>query len=641
MWPSKVKRVVYLTSTAIPATVAVVFGVVFVVVAFFRLKYPFELEWIEGAYLDQARWLAHGGALYGPPSIRFIPTNKTPLFFWISSLVIRVLGEGFLAPRLVSFFSTVGILALLGKLVYEETGKVSAALVSGGLYVAAFRFAGAWMDIGKTDSLFIFLLLLGYYWQYRYENTRYWFLAPVAFVLSYYTKQMALPVLLVVASLSLVTTRLASLREWGLTFLLGGVVFLWLDWKSNGWFSFYTFDTTIRHTVVNDKIYVFWDKALPVLWPSLLTAIGFAVSTFFLWWRRRETSLWTSLSPFAFALGLLLASWSVFLKVWTYDNDLLPLVLGCALLSGLAYGKVLAVFTVSSPSIDFAIFALPLVTLLLSAQFFLFRYDAIAQIPSRDDVDLGRQFVTWVTRQEGDVWVFNHGFYTALAGKPTFLHSAPLGDVLGVSDPQALSPDIAQRRMQVVQVVQDARKFQRFSWIVVDKSPEDWLPYYLPAKQFFVDVDGFYPVTGAPARPKYGLIRNPVVYGGIYPIHSSLFAAFAGKGWHMENMGAMMYLSEATLDLALEPGESYAVSLTLLPYCSQGIPVSRHLEVLWNDTLLGESIITSCKTTTRRFPLASTLVSGGLDTLTMRVSNLTQPEVDIPWLLGLTNLEIW
>ena len=41
----------------------------FLVIACVRLFFPFDLEWIEGAYVDEARWIFQGNFPYGPPSI--------------------------------------------------------------------------------------------------------------------------------------------------------------------------------------------------------------------------------------------------------------------------------------------------------------------------------------------------------------------------------------------------------------------------------------------------------------------------------------------------------------------------------------------------------------------------------------------
>ena len=132
---------------------------VFVIIATIRLMYPFELEWIEGAYVDQTLRIAQGYFPYSPPNIYLIPISKTPVFFYLSAGLIKVLGVGFLAPRLVSIIATIGICGLLLWAVKLESRSWVPGITASGIYVASYRMSGAWMDLAKTDSLFLFFLV--------------------------------------------------------------------------------------------------------------------------------------------------------------------------------------------------------------------------------------------------------------------------------------------------------------------------------------------------------------------------------------------------------------------------------------------------------------------------------------------------
>jgi hypothetical protein len=57
---------------------SIAFIVAYVVVAVLRMRYRFELEWIEGASVVQVRPLVDGHALYVRPSISFVPGNFPP-----------------------------------------------------------------------------------------------------------------------------------------------------------------------------------------------------------------------------------------------------------------------------------------------------------------------------------------------------------------------------------------------------------------------------------------------------------------------------------------------------------------------------------------------------------------------------------
>ena len=79
------------------AVVAGMFILMYVVVALSRLRYPYELEWIEGGMVNHVARLRSGQPLYGPPSLTFRPDIYTPLYFLVAAVVSVVAGTGFVA----------------------------------------------------------------------------------------------------------------------------------------------------------------------------------------------------------------------------------------------------------------------------------------------------------------------------------------------------------------------------------------------------------------------------------------------------------------------------------------------------------------------------------------------------------------
>jgi 4-amino-4-deoxy-L-arabinose transferase-like glycosyltransferase len=96
------------------------------------------------------------------PNIYLIPIAKTPVFYYLSALAMKLLGVGFLAPRLVSILATIGILGLIIWLVKMESPSWVPGILAAGIYVASYRVSGAWMDLAKTDSLFLFFILAAF-----------------------------------------------------------------------------------------------------------------------------------------------------------------------------------------------------------------------------------------------------------------------------------------------------------------------------------------------------------------------------------------------------------------------------------------------------------------------------------------------
>jgi hypothetical protein len=550
---------------------------------------------------------------------------------------VGIFGEGFFAVRLLSNLAVVGTIVLLGLFVFKETNKKSASMIAIGLYLASFRFTGSWMDLGKTDSLFLFWAFLGFYLQsVDKKHSPSWLLMAIAYTLAYFTKQLALPLIIVTAGVSLVFSRFSSWKEWLLTAILGfGGFFVW-DVVTQGWFSFYTFDTTIHHTINQAMLLNFWLKILPTWWPSLFIIVIFV--SYRLWKAyKKETAINSLVIIGGFWLGLLAASWSVFLKVWTYDNDLMPIALGSALIGGLGYGELNRWYVERNEKKQTILFIVFIAFVI--AQFSLWRYKPLDQIPSQQDLVLGQRFVAQLEALDGDIWVFNHGFYTALAGKQTFLHSSPLGDIAGIEFPEDLPTDTAERRDQTLEMVKNARDNQQFSWVFVDKNPESWLPYYIPAMNFFEREDGFYPVTGAATRPDYGLYRNPIVYGGGFPLTSAFMNNFFSDNWIMAENGRRLRGSEGDIDVVLRPDAQYALDILIAPYCESDTPFFSKVSWYFNETFLTEIQVANCQEIlTEDVIVPADAITGEMDTITVGIHNSEMQLSGFEWVFELREL---
>src|SRR6266542_4402426 len=84
------------------------FMAMYLVVAFVRLGYPFELEWMEGGMVDHVRRIVAGQPIYVRPSLNFVSYLYPPLYYLVSAGLARMIGIGFLPLRLVSLVSSVG-----------------------------------------------------------------------------------------------------------------------------------------------------------------------------------------------------------------------------------------------------------------------------------------------------------------------------------------------------------------------------------------------------------------------------------------------------------------------------------------------------------------------------------------------------
>ena len=274
---------------------------------------------------------------------------------------------GYLAPRLVSVLANLGVLIILFIAVANESKNWAAGWIAAGVYAASFRASGAWVDLAKTDSLFIFLILAGFLLLLRFHRrhvkvtgykARDWLLitgTALLFSMAYFTKQTALPILIVLMIASLILSRGYSWPIWLTTGLLTILSFLALDAITQGWFSFYTVDILATHARVS--LWRFWETLLPAFWPALV--IGIILSIEYV--RRlvskgnnnpvslnsqqyeitarpheKSSAAWLILGM---VFALILASWTIYTKAWTYTNGLIPAAAGFALICGMAFGE--------------------------------------------------------------------------------------------------------------------------------------------------------------------------------------------------------------------------------------------------------------------------------------------------------------
>jgi 4-amino-4-deoxy-L-arabinose transferase-like glycosyltransferase len=590
---------------------------VFILLALFRMRYPFELEWIEGAFVDEARWILAGHIPYGSPSIHFLPTIYTPFFFYISAMLMKVVGVGFLAPRLLSVLSTVGCLVLIYRLVTVDTGQKSAGIIAAGIYAASFVFAGAWMDLAKTDSLFLFLLLLAFWIGRRFPDPRGFIISGFLFALAFLTKQLALPIILIFAPISLIVCRWRTWPQWLSVSIFGLASFILLQSFSQGWFAFYTYQNPLLHGRA-PEFWLPWLSFLQQMWPVVILAAFYAVSTFretrLLGWRRPEVP-WLNLG---FGSALVIAGLGIFIKSWTYDNAYMPACLGLAFLAGLGYAEIqkptARKVNRSTSSLVFKAGG----SVLVFGQLAMLFYNPLAQLPTRNNQEVTQQFVEYVSNLTGEAWVFNHGFFNHLAGKTTYFHSSMFGDIVGgaIASPDS---DTYRRREQALQVFGSAVSGQQFDWIIVDKLEDFWFPYYVNVEDIPYD---FYPITGAVTRPKLLLAKNPVSSGGELPLGDQKYNKLFIEGWSdPENGGRWAIANNARINIALEQDHTYLLSIHAQPNCANPDISRLAMTMGWNNHILGNENILSCETHDFKYYLPDSVINNGYNELWLNFSS--------------------
>ena len=426
-----------------------------------RIGYPCELEWMEGAMVDEASRVRQGLSSYHAPSTRHVPFLYTPLFYIAGAIASFLVGEGFFAVRLVSVLSTVGCLALLASIVYVETEKRRAALCAAGLFAAGYGWLHAWYDLGRNDMLFLVCMLATWRLLLARTDKAMWCAAACA-VLAFFAKQTALMWLpaLAIAALLLDVRRGAKFCV-ASAFGIGLSCYAY-DALTDGWFSFYVFAMPRAHHWQGDRLLGFWtEDFVPVLPLVALSLLAFAQR-----WRSHGPR--QALALGAAVGGGVVASYVSRLHVGGFDN---VLIYGFAALC--VVGPIAAVALEGPGLRRFA-------TALLFAQFAMLYVDVrslssspLLYEPWRCLQRAGHEKACaeirdFVRAQDGPVWLPFQGWLAVEAGKEPSAHGQAVVDLLAWIEQPGLPPD-DRAAVALLQSLREDLEGRRYAAIVLQE----------------------------------------------------------------------------------------------------------------------------------------------------------------------------
>jgi hypothetical protein len=469
---------------------AVAYLVAYVLTALVRIRYPFELEWMEGGMVEHVRRLLAGQPIYAKPSLEFVSFLYPPLYYAVAAGVSRLTGIGFLPLRLVSFASSVGVLALLFAIVRRESGSNAAGIVAAGLFIATYDRTSRWLDLARLDSFYLLLLLAAVLTLRAVAGARGAVIAGVLTGAAYVTKQSAL----VVCAPLVVAAAVCDVRRavWYLASAAAiiGASTLALQLASDGWFAYYCFTIPLHHPHITGGWKTFWP--LDVLRPvggTFLMALAYLPLA-----RRLREPIGDRLFHLAFAVGTIASAWLVRSEVGADVNNLLPAYASLSILAGIA-SRDLQRLARQAPS-SWTVIALG-GELLLLVQLARLHYDPRRAMPTAADRAAGAAVVARIANVDGEVYFPHHGYLARMAGKREFAHTLAMDNIFLDDDGPAMRD--LQKEMT------DASETRRFAAVVMeaDRRYEDVFGAAYPRCERLVErPDVFWPVAGAPIRPE-------------------------------------------------------------------------------------------------------------------------------------------
>ena len=471
-----------------------------------RLRYPYDLEWMEGGMLCHALRIARGQPLYGPPSVDFIPYLYTPLYPWLLAKLGGVEGIGYLLGRTISLLSLGGT-ALLGYVYARRAGgSRAAALLVPALLATAYVPTGAWYDLARPDTLFLFLVtaaLLCGFWGRRRPAAIVG--AGLLMVAAFFTKQTASPFMLGLGLVLLPLSWRAALL-YGATLAVVGLPALgWANRSTDGWFWTYVSRLHRMHDFYPLRAAVGSSVRLLLLLGPAVLLVPWALA------RRRSPEL--LFAVVLAALGVAVAALGYGTQ-WAFTNAFIPGVFFPAIAIATAAGRLTVGDASARPPRlrPIVVYLLIAPTLVLSTGIALpwararlpfgktiglpddepTMRQLRSFVPTARDTQEGAALVRRLAATPGEVLVPFHPFYAHLAGKRPYLHRMGVMDVgrAGMGVPRGLGEAIAERRFSLI--VMDDK---------LDGTQQQW-PGLAASYHVTGRVTGPRAFSGAPTRPR-------------------------------------------------------------------------------------------------------------------------------------------
>jgi len=429
-----------------------------------RLNYPLDLEWMEGGTLTHALRLVRGEPLYAEPSVDFVSFLYTPLYPAVLGALSKIFGLTYVLGRTVSILAFAGAAAFLVAAVRgvgqqyasEELPAVATAagLLGAAAVCLAFPFCGAFYDLVRCDSLWLFLVSAGLFCCSPGRSMPQTVFGALLLALGFFTKQTAAP-FLVAAAASLALT--SGIRR-GLAFsavAIGSVTTAVLVGQhlTNGWLWIYIYRLHQSHETLLGRIWpetpwILLDYGFVLLLPVAACLLVVAVR------RRLSRRLlhWAAMA----ATGLATAAVSSATQ-GAYDNAYIPAVYFGALLAAACAVEGPALAAELRPSTDGAVWSmgerrgrwpgsLRIFGLLglgiLSAHAVTRWLDPSPHVPSPEDRAQAKGLLAYLAEEGPDVFVPCHPFYSVLAGGRGHLHVMGVNDVY--SWPRTITSDPAR-----------------------------------------------------------------------------------------------------------------------------------------------------------------------------------------------------
>jgi 4-amino-4-deoxy-L-arabinose transferase-like glycosyltransferase len=463
---------------------------VYIRLALRTLNYPFPLEWMEGGTVDVVQRVIRHQPLYTQPTAEYVPYIYPPLYYWVSAQIARVIGVGFLAPRLLSFTSICAVFALIAAIVRRGGGDWIDSLAGAALFAGTYEATERWFHLARVDSLFLALLLAGVWVLQRGTTRSSGITAGVLLFLACLTKQTAL---FAIGPLLLVASLRAPRRPVVAAAVCAAIlapVCVWMNASTGSWWMYFLYRLPQLHPAAEHGSLWFWRYDMIPVMPLALAVTGALLAAALA--TRNAERRWIA----ALCTGAIAASWIARLHSGGAANSLMPAYAALAVAMPIGIAAVRA-----RPWLHLAAAA----TLALQLALLLRTWTGTA--PTAADREAGMRYLAFLQRVDGDVVIWHQRFVETLAGKRSWGLEMAAEDLIRADDPAARTA-----------IETDVIRVCRAGAVAGVIDPPDWLRAAVefdPPVVLFNDPTVFRPVAGAGKRPeRYFPIARSALHRG-------------------------------------------------------------------------------------------------------------------------------
>jgi len=468
---------------------------VYLIIAYFRIRYPFELNWIEGHILTHVLRILSGKKIYVEPSLEFSSLDYPPIYYYLSAAASSLIGNGFTPLRLVSAVLTLGSFYVIYYIVIKETESKFSGILACCLFAATFKISGGYFDVARIDSLFLFFVLVSLYLIKFATSNKSYILAGVFISMASLTKQTGLMISIPLVLYCFFISWRSAILFIGTTVLIIGGGTLILDLLHSGWYYYYVFDLPRQiFTLRKDMLDGFWTR-------DLMASLSIAVvlSMFYLLSQLYAINKKHFLFYFLTSVGMIGASWLSRLHIGGAPNVLMPAYAIVAILFGLAFNTVFK-FIKAIPS-DKQQLSESFIYLIYILQFIILIYNPLLEIPTKRELEAGKKLIYTISQIKGEVYIPCHPYLAYLAGKKNYAHIASIGAIIKLAKNEQL-------RNKLKDELDRAIKEKKFNAIILNSQDTealfyDFTKYYKKQGSLFDNDTVFFTKSGRRTRPEF------------------------------------------------------------------------------------------------------------------------------------------